>query len=169
MAKRIGIADRPKRRIEPENLATALGANPARHRTVRNLDAIGLAELGAQLVGRLRSSGGRPALIDATETCRVPLSAEDLDVLGALAARIAESSGAKPSVGQLVSVIVHNQLNAFADASIPAVRTNEPGHDVATPLTTAILQQMIDEQVAPLHDKVKRLERALHVGSAGGE
>jgi hypothetical protein len=41
-----------------------------------NLDPLSLAALGSELIKRLRS-GGRPAVADATEICRVPLSAED--------------------------------------------------------------------------------------------
>ena len=103
--KKIEITDKTKRRIEPAEVAAALGANLAGEQSAANLDMIGLAELGTQLLSRLRSSGGRPALADATEMCRVPLSAADIKTLEGMVAEIEKSSGAKPSVGQLVSVI----------------------------------------------------------------
>src|SRR5438094_224474 len=88
--KKIEIVDQPKRRIEPAELAVALGANLAGGQTAGNLDLIALAELGTQLLNRLRSSGGRPALTDATEICRVPLSAEDLKALEKITDQIAQ-------------------------------------------------------------------------------
>jgi hypothetical protein len=112
--KKIEVLDKPKRRIEPEDLAAALGANPSGHPVSGNLDLIALAELGTQLLHRLRSSGGRPALADATVNCRVPLSPDDIKTLEGMVAQIGGSTGAKPSVGQLVSVIVHSYLVEFA-------------------------------------------------------
>jgi hypothetical protein len=114
--KKIEVVDRPKRRIEPEELAAALGANPCGQQISGDLDPIALAELGTQLLDQLRSSGGRPALADATVNCRVPLSAEDIKTLENMVSRIGESTGAKPSIGQLVSVIVRLHLNAFKNA-----------------------------------------------------
>jgi hypothetical protein len=108
--RKIDVADQPKRRIGPLELASALGANAKGQRAPRNLDLVDLAELGTQFLDRLKSNGGRPALADETETCHVPLSAEDVNTLEMMVARIGESTGAKPSVGQLVSVIVHNYL-----------------------------------------------------------
>src|SRR5438093_150127 len=88
--KKIGVVDQPKRRIEPAELAAALGANPCGRQASGDLDPIALAELGTQLLHRLRSSGGRPALSDATETCRVPLSAEDIKTLENMLSQIGE-------------------------------------------------------------------------------
>lgn len=108
--KRIKIVDQPKQRIDPQDLAEALGADPRGEQAPFNLDLIGLAELGTQLLHRLRSSGGRPALADATECCRVPLNAEDIKKLENMVTQIGLSTGTKPSVGQLVSIIVHRYL-----------------------------------------------------------
>jgi hypothetical protein len=111
--KKIEVVDQPKRRIDPAALAVGLGADPTGQQVPGNLDPIGLAELGTQLLFRLRSSGGRPALEDATINCRVPLSAEDVQMLEAIRSRIGATTGAKPSVGQLVSVIVRRHLTAL--------------------------------------------------------
>src|SRR5437660_11557799 len=86
--KKVEIVAQPKRRIEPAELAAALGATPCGERIPGNLDLIGLAELGTRLLARLRSSGGRPALTDATEICRVPLSADDIKTLEEMVAQI---------------------------------------------------------------------------------
>jgi hypothetical protein len=112
-ARRIEVTGNPKRRIEPEEFAAALGAEPVGEVHASSLDPLALAALGSELIKRLRSSGGRPALADATEICRVPLSAEDIKTLERIVTQLAESSGAKPSVGQLVSVIVRAHLQAL--------------------------------------------------------
>jgi len=57
---------------------------------------------------RLRSNGGRPALADATKNCGVPLSADDVKILEGMVTQLEAASGAKPSVGQQVRVIVRN-------------------------------------------------------------
>jgi hypothetical protein len=119
--KRIEVVDQPKRRIEPEELAAALGANSCSQEASRNLDPLSLAELGTQLLHRLRSSGGRPALTDATVNCRVPLSSEDVQMLEEMLSHISESTGTKPSVGQLASIIVRQYLIA--------VKNTSEGHD----------------------------------------
>jgi hypothetical protein len=112
--KKIEISDKAKRRIEPTELATALGANSVGEELAGNLDLIGLAEVGTQLLSRLRSSGGRPALSDATETCRVPLSVHDLKALENLSDQIAQATGTKPSPGQLASVLLRQCLRDVA-------------------------------------------------------
>jgi hypothetical protein len=112
--RKIVILDRPKKRMDPEQFAAALGSTRMGVQAKANLDAIALAELGTQLSSRLRSSGGRPALEDAAVNCRVPLSAEDEKILEGMVAQIGQSTGAKPSVGQLVSVIVHQYLTEIS-------------------------------------------------------
>lgn len=108
--KKIEIVDRPKRRIEPADLAAALGANLDGEERVENLDLIALADIGTKLLGRLRSSGGRPALSDASEICRVPLSRGDMTALEKMTSAIGQQTGVRPSPGQLASMIVHQYL-----------------------------------------------------------
>jgi len=129
--KKVEILDQPKRRIEPAELAAALGANPASRQTGGDLDLIALAEIGTQLLHRLRSSGGRPALTDATEICRVPLSAEDLRALESITDKIAQATGTKPSPGQVASIIVRKYLTVGAGKAkeshdLPASDTRWP-------------------------------------------
>jgi hypothetical protein len=167
--RKIEVVDQPKRRIDPADLAAALGAGPSGQQTPGNLDAIALAELGTQLLHRLRSSGGRPALADATINCRVPLSAEDVQTLENMVAHIGASTGAKPSVGQLASVIVRIHLNALKGAREPAAQAGVPRQDLEHEISRSILQQMIDEQINPIREQVKRLETELHAVRAGNE
>lgn len=121
--KKIKVVDQPKRRLDPADLAAALGANPDGQPTHGISDPLALAEVGAQLLARLRSSGGRPSLIDATVNCRVPLSAEDVRTLEAMVAHIVVSTGARPSVGQMVSIIVHRSLADLTSDSTKRIDT----------------------------------------------
>jgi hypothetical protein len=151
--KRIRVVDKPQRRIEPAELAAALGAEPCGEHIGANLDPISLAELGTELQRRLRSSGGRPALADATEFCRVPLSAEDLKALEKITAEIEERTGAKPSVGQVVSVIVRDYLTtASAKAGEPDV--------------LAGTREKPNEDTNPAPNWLPRLARIVEVASA---
>lgn len=111
-ARRIEVSGKPQRRIEPEALAAALGADPVGEAHAANLDSLSLAALGSELIKRLRSSGGRPALADATEICRVPLSADDLKSLEKMTDHIAQATGTKPSPGQVASILVRRGLNS---------------------------------------------------------
>jgi hypothetical protein len=115
--KRVRVVDKPPRRIEPAQLAEALGAEPGGEHIGANQDLISLAELGTELQRRLRSSGGRPGLDGATEFCRVPLSIADVKTLEKITAHIEKSSGLKPSLGQVVSIIVHDYLQSDAGKS----------------------------------------------------
>ena len=159
-ARRIEVSGKPQRRIDPDEFAAALGAESVGEAHSPNLDPLSLAALGSELVKRLRSSGGRPALADATEICRVPLSAEDLKALEGMVAQLEASSGAKPSVGQLVSVIVRVHLQALIaghDSEATDVQQGRAPSD-----SKAILEQIIDEQIRPLREQVRRLETQLH-------
>jgi hypothetical protein len=160
--RKIKVTDRPKRRIEPVELATALGASPTGQQVEGDLDPIALADLGTQLLHRLHSSGGRPALADATINCRVPLSAEDVKTLESMLAHIGASTGAKPSIGQLASVIVRLHLNAIKNPDLAR-------QDVEREVSRNILQHLIDERINPIREQLNRLEAEVHAGSPGNE
>jgi hypothetical protein len=166
--KKIEVVDQPKRRLDAAQLAAALGANPTGQQIRPDVDPIALADLGTQLLQRLRSSGGRPALADATVNCRVPLSAEDIKTLETLVAQIGGATGAKPSVGQLASVIVRLHLSALKSAPEPAA-SDAPRQGMEQEISRSILQQLIDEQINPLREQVKRLESELHAVRSGKE
>jgi hypothetical protein len=117
--KRIEVLDQPRRRIDPAELAAALGANPTAGQSAEHLDLITLAELGTQLLDRLRSSGGRPALADATEICRVPLSTDDLTALERINEQIEQATGTKASLGQVASAIVREYLTKTRSSESP--------------------------------------------------
>ena len=55
----------------------------------------------------------------------MPLSADDSNTLEAMVAQIQASSGARPSVGQLVSVHVIPRPHANIDLALPLGRTDD--------------------------------------------
>ncbi len=134
-ARRIEVSGKPQRRIEPGEFAAALGAETVGEAHSASLDPISLAELGNELLRRLRSTGGRPALADATEFCRVPLSADDVKALEEITSEIEQSTGKKPSVGQVVGAIVRDYLTRppmKSGVGIIGRKPQEPHNSVAS-------------------------------------
>jgi hypothetical protein len=159
--KKIKLIDQPKRRIEPSELAAALGAKPVAKVDPGSLDLIALADLGTALLQRLRSTGGRPALADATEACRVPLSADDVRRLEEIGVQIEEAMGTKPSPGQIASVILRMQLDALnkVGAGTPA-GTESKTEDREAHLLSAC-KGMIEEEMGPIRAELNRLAKAV--------
>src|SRR5437016_5431411 len=91
--QRVRDTSRPRRRVDSSAFAAALGAEPIGAPHSRAADLISLAELGNQLIGRLRSTGGRPSLADASQRCKVPLSTEDIAALGKIIDTIEQETG----------------------------------------------------------------------------
>lgn len=112
-AERIQDTGHTLPRIEPSEFAAALGAEPCGERLTGDLDPISLAELGTELIKRLRSTGGRPALADATRSCKVPLSPEDIEALEQIISDIEHATGTRPSLGQIASVILRMHLETL--------------------------------------------------------
>jgi hypothetical protein len=119
-AKRIHDTSRPLPRIEPAEFAAALGAEPCPDPVADNADLISLAALGNDLIKRLRSTGGRPSLTDASERCKVPLSPEDIAALGQIIEEIEKNTGTRPSLGQIASVIVRTHLELLKTSGSPS-------------------------------------------------
>jgi hypothetical protein len=176
--KRVRLVDQPIRRIEPAELAAALGAEPCAERLGANLDPISLAELGTELQRRLRSSGGRPALTDATEFCRVPLSKEDVKALEDITDQIEEKTGTKPSLGQVVSVIVRDYLapNFTKPSELRAIlpRSEERKERMATvsawlPRLAEIINEAnaVHKAASTIENAVKQIEEDVEKAGKG--
>jgi len=154
-ARRIDITGTPMRRIEPEEFAAALGAEPIGEKIAGNPDPITLAALGSELIKRLRSTGGRPALADADERCKVPLSADDVAALDEIGDVIAKSTGTKPSVGQIASVILRMHLESLKGES----HLDATPEKLESPIN--LIRDLIDERLKPIRDEVARLKKEL--------
>jgi hypothetical protein len=98
-------------RIEPSEFAAAIGAEPCGEPHSERLDPISLLALGNELLKRLRSTGGRPSLEGATELCKVPLRPEDVKALEEISKAIEQETDARPSLGQIASVILKSHLD----------------------------------------------------------
>jgi hypothetical protein len=108
-------------RITPEQVWQALGAEETTTGLSEILAPVTLFAVREELVNRLQSSGGRPALAGTTRRAKIPLSDEEWMQLEELAAAIAES-GFAPSAGQVASVLLSLSLHAVASqvASLPS-------------------------------------------------
>ena len=92
-------------RLDPAEVAAALGAKPTGATTAGVVGPFTLFALRQELFRRLTSTGGRPALPDADKVGKVPLSEKQRARLDELAAAIAEP-GFSPSAGQVANVLL---------------------------------------------------------------
>jgi hypothetical protein len=103
----------PLRRIDPAQVQQALGAEEAPAGLTEALAPVTLFGLRKELVNRLQSSGGRPALAGTARRAKIPLSDEEWVQLEGLAAAIA-APGFAPSAGQVASVLLSLSLHSVA-------------------------------------------------------
>lgn len=92
-------------KLDPAEVAKALGAEPTGLKIEGPLGPFTLFALRQELFRRLTSTGGRPALPDADKVGKVPLSEKQRARLDELAAAIAEP-GFSPSAGQVANVLL---------------------------------------------------------------
>ena len=92
-------------RIEPSVIEAALGAEPSGHTLDEALAPITLFAVRSELLDRLQSSGGRPALSGTSRRAKIPLGDAEWEQLEELAAVVA-SPGFSPSAGQIASVLL---------------------------------------------------------------
>ena len=100
-------------RIDSAEFAAGLGAEPCGDELPGGLDLLSLAELGNELLKRLRSSRGTPVPADPTHRCEVPLSDADVAALGEIVGAIQRATGAKPSLGQIARVVAYMHLETL--------------------------------------------------------
>ena len=128
-------------RVDPDKVREALGAENTAEQPAGPLGPVTLFALREELLKRLQSSGGRPALEGVTRRAKVPLNDQDWLLLEELAAAVA-SPGFAPSAGQVASILLTLSLHSVASrataagASSPLLRelaelvgaVNAPGH-----------------------------------------
>ncbi len=110
---RIRDTSTPLPRIEPAQIQEALGAELAEEGLEGALAPITLFAVREELVKRLQSSGGRPALAGVTRRAKIPLSDQEWLQLEELAAAVS-SPGFAPSAGQVASVLLTLALRSVA-------------------------------------------------------
>jgi hypothetical protein len=98
-------------RIEATHVQEELGAEATDKALQKPPAPISLFALREEIVKRLQSSGGRPALEGVTRRAKIPLSDQEWFQLEELAAAIS-SPGFAPSAGQVASVLLTTSLHA---------------------------------------------------------
>ena len=122
MSKRIPLSDRtvPRiresgptvRRLDPDEVARALGAELCPERIEGQPGPFTLYALRNELFRRRQSSGGRPGIEGANLRAKIPLSGRDWASLEAVAGALA-AEGFSPSAGQVASVLVSLALHSL--------------------------------------------------------
>ncbi len=102
---------KPLPRIDSAHVRQVLGAEEVPAGLVESLAPRTLLAVREELISRLQSSGGRPALAGTTRRAKVPLSDDEWEKLEKLAAAIA-SPGFAPSAGQVASVLLSLSLDS---------------------------------------------------------
>lgn len=102
-------------RVEPGDVEAALGAEVSGGRLEAALAPVTLFAVREELVRRLQSTGGRPALAGTSRRAKIPLGDEDWLELEELAAAIS-SPGFAPSAGQVASVLLTLSVRAVTSS-----------------------------------------------------
>jgi len=103
-------------RVDPDVVAEALGAEQTCTPLGRTGSPVSSFQIRAELLNRLRSSGGRPALEGATRRVKIPVTEEQWNELEDLAASF-KDLGFVPSAGQVASVLISLSLPAATSAT----------------------------------------------------
>ena len=99
-------------RIDGSQAALRLGGELAGLSLVGSGGPLSLYQVRQELVERLRSTGGRPGLTEASRRVKIPLSAAQWKELEAVAAEVA-APGFTPSAGQIASVLLSLSLRSI--------------------------------------------------------
>jgi hypothetical protein len=107
--KRIRDTGPGARRVDPAVVAEALGAEETGITPGQGGSPVSSFQVRSELVNRLRSSGGRPALEGATRRVKIPVTESQWQELEELAASFTDL-GFVPSAGQVASVLISLSL-----------------------------------------------------------
>jgi hypothetical protein len=110
-------------RLEPAEVAIALGAKPIPVKVAEGLGPVNLFAVRQELFHRLQSNGGRPGLPDADKVAKVPVSEVQWKRLEELAAAIA-APGFSPSAGQVANVLLTWALDKLGPNAIKELTSN---------------------------------------------
>jgi hypothetical protein len=126
MQTRIRNTGATQPRVDAAKVAAALGAEPLNVAAGNDPGPISLAALGSALLERLRSTGGRPAFVGATQRAKVPLKENDLARLDKVAQVIGSLLGFSPSIGQVASVLLSASLTALMRSTHDLTNVESP-------------------------------------------
>ncbi|MFQ6084337.1 MAG: hypothetical protein ACE5WD_13400 [Candidatus Aminicenantia bacterium] len=112
MAKIIKNIGQTQRKVDAKIIAKSLGAEKVKVKIDTKQGPISLFSLRQFLISRLRSSGGRPALVGTTEKRnKIPLFNEDWDKLKVIAKYYKEKEGINVSPSQIASALLHIEIS----------------------------------------------------------
>jgi hypothetical protein len=109
--RRIKDTRKPLPRIDAQQVADALGAEPVDSAMFSRGGPLSLFQIRQELSRRLQSTGGRPGLADASHRVKIPLNTGQWNALEAIAKEVA-SPGFSPSAGQIASVLISLSLRS---------------------------------------------------------
>jgi len=99
--------------IDPVTVQKALGATaPEFHLAAAWAGSLSISRIREDLLKRLRSSGGRPALTGTTQRKKIPLPQSHWKLLEEIAAAVA-GPNFSPSPGQIASVLLAHVLHGL--------------------------------------------------------
>ena len=108
---RIVVTGSKQRRIDPGEVATALGAEPMGEAILGNPGPMALFALRAEIMRRRQSTGGRPGIEGTSGRVKIPVREEDWHQLEEIAATMTDS-GFSPSPAQVASVLLSAALQS---------------------------------------------------------
>jgi hypothetical protein len=97
-------------RLNPDEVAKALGAQPTGIRVALPPSNPTGQAVRREIYQRLRSNGGRPALEGSEKRQKIPLSTEDWDRLCAAAEKLSDDQ-VKPTPGQVAAILLRQGLD----------------------------------------------------------
>lgn len=103
--------------LSKKEFAVAFGARPMALAAGRDSNPLALFQLRHQVMERLRSTGGRPALLDVARKVKIPVTDSDWHDVETIARKV-NTGKFKPSAAQVASVILHMALQSFSEAEI---------------------------------------------------
>ena len=119
MAKIIRNTGPTQRQIDTKVVTKALGAEKVGIKIDTRQGPISLFSLRQFLIDRLRSSGGRPALVGTTKRRnKIPLFDEDWVKLEKIAKYYKEKEGINVSPGQIASALIHTDISKISISKI---------------------------------------------------
>jgi len=119
MAKIIKNTGPTQRQINTKVITKALGAEKVGIKIDTRQGPISLFSLRQFLIDRLRSSGGRPALVGTTKRRnKIPLFPEDWVKLEKIAKYYKEKEGINVSPGQIASALIHTDISKIGISKI---------------------------------------------------
>lgn len=109
-APKIKVTTKTAERIDPAELARALGAEPTEYQVKLPPSHPTGQAVRREIYERLRSNGGRPALEGSERRQKIPISDADWARLCAAAEKLHDEQ-AKPTPGQVAAILLRRGLD----------------------------------------------------------